>query len=105
MTTNQREARTGFGKNSKLRISASPKRPETSFFNVPALPPNIVPGQVDVLPAQRRQVSQHTLVGQLASFAQGLRRPIKVHGIPQHDGGRYGCIWVPSRAIFNSRFW
>ena len=27
-------------------------------------------------------------IGQLAGFAQGLRRPFKVHGIPQHDGGR-----------------
>jgi len=56
-------APTEFGKNSTLRISASPKRTEFSLFNVPALRPNIVPGQVDVFPAQRRQVSQHAVVG------------------------------------------
>lgn len=57
-------APTEFGKNSTLRISACPKRTESTRFMVTALPPNIVPGQVDVLPAQRRQVSQHVVVGQ-----------------------------------------
>ena len=80
-------APTEFGKNSTLRISAGPKRPKFFLFNVPALPPKIVPGQVGVLPAQRRQVSQHAVVIQLAGFAQGLRRPFKVHGVPQHVGG------------------
>ena len=45
-------AQTELGKNSTLRISASSKPPESSFFNVPALLPNIVSGQVDVLPAR-----------------------------------------------------
>lgn len=55
-------APTEFGKNTTLRISAGPKRPKFFLFNVPALPPKIVPGQVGVLPAQRRQVSQHAVV-------------------------------------------
>ena len=31
----------------------------------------------------------HTWVGLVAGFAQGLRCPLQVDGVPQHDGRRH----------------
>jgi hypothetical protein len=44
------------GKNRTLRFSELPQRPEFPVFQLAALPPNVIAGQVDVLPAQWRKV-------------------------------------------------
>lgn len=46
------------GKNRTLRFSELPQRPEFPVFQLAALPPNVIAGQVDVLPAQWRKVLQ-----------------------------------------------
>ena len=42
------------GSQSTLRLSDDVKSPELPVFDLPALPPDVVTGQVDVLPAQQR---------------------------------------------------
>lgn len=46
------------GKNRTLSLAEHPQRPELALFDLLALLPDVVAGQVDVLPAQWRQVLQ-----------------------------------------------
>ena len=49
--------------------------------------PDVVAGQIDVFPAQRREVGQKPVVNGLTLVAQAADGPFQVHGVPQHDGG------------------
>jgi hypothetical protein len=44
------------GKNRTLSLGEHPEQPELTLFNQLVLPPDVVAGQVDVLPAQGRQM-------------------------------------------------
>jgi len=46
------------GKNRTLSLGEHPERPELTLLNQLVLPPDVVAGQVDVLPAQGRQMRQ-----------------------------------------------
>ena len=48
--------------------------------------PDIVAGQVDVLPAQRREMRQE-MFGDIFRLAQGGDRSFEVSGVPQDDRG------------------
>ena len=50
------------GKYRTLRLGRLSERPESALFDRLALPPEVVAGQADVLPPQRRQVRQQCLV-------------------------------------------
>jgi hypothetical protein len=41
-----------------------------------------------MLPAERRQVLENSGIDSLASLAQGVRRPLQIDGISEHDGRR-----------------
>lgn len=55
------------------------------MLNLLVLPPDVVAGQVDVLPAQRREMWQQSLVDVLARVPQPLDGPLQVDGVPQDD--------------------
>ena len=49
----------------------------------------VIAGQVDMLPTQRRQVPQQPFIDTMAVAAQRVRRPLQVDRVPQHDGRRH----------------
>src|SRR5215203_509274 len=49
--------------------------------------PEIVAGQVDVLPAERGDVSQQSVRNDLATAAQGVESPLEIDGVPEGDCG------------------
>src|SRR3712207_512039 len=53
---------------------------------VPA--PEVVAGEVDVLPAERRDMGEQRAGDDLPPTAQDLQRAGEVDGVPQSDGGR-----------------
>ncbi|VTQ74923.1 transcriptional regulator [Pseudomonas aeruginosa] len=61
-----------FGKNRTLRFSGHSQRSELPVLQPAALPPDVIAGQVNVLPAQRRQVLQQFAVHRLARVAHRM---------------------------------
>ena len=55
------------------------------MFDLFVLLPDIVAGQVDVLPAQGRKMPQKRLVDIPAVFAQCLNRPLHINRIPKDN--------------------
>jgi hypothetical protein len=47
--------------------------------------PDVIAGEIDVLPAERRQVEEK-VIGNILRLAQSSNRAIKVAGVPQGDG-------------------
>jgi len=48
--------------------------------------PDVVAGEIDVLPPERRQVSEK-VIGHVLGLAQGSDRAAQIAGVPQGDGG------------------
>ena len=66
------------------------KRPEPPGAELRAAAPQVVSGQVDVLPTQRRQVLQQVRIHEMALVArERTRGAVEIDRVPQHDGGRY----------------
>ena len=57
------------------------------MFNLFVLPPDVIAGQVDVLPAQRREVWQQRPRRRPARVPQRLHRALQIDRVPEHDGG------------------
>ena len=57
------------GKNRTLSLGEHPERPKFTLLDQLVLPPDVVAGQVDVLPAQGRQMRQQLLIDVLPSVA------------------------------------
>ena len=51
--------------------------------------PEVIAGQVDVLPAERRQVLQQAVIDGWPWPTQGVRGPLQIDRVPQHDGRRH----------------
>ena len=51
--------------------------------------PDVVAREIDVFPAQRRQVGQKPVVNVLTLLAQAADGPFQVHGVPEYDSGYY----------------
>jgi hypothetical protein len=51
--------------------------------------PDVIAGQIDVLPSQRRQELQQAVIDVLVMSSQSNDRPIQIDRIPQDDGGRH----------------
>lgn len=66
-----------------------PYRPEFPVFQLAALPPDVIACQVDVLPAQRRQVLIQVGIHRLPGVGQPLGCPLQVGRVPQQNGGRH----------------
>jgi hypothetical protein len=49
--------------------------------------PGVVAGQVDVLPAERPDMSEEAVVGDVAVLAEPLRGELEIAAVPQHNGG------------------
>ena len=47
--------------------------------------PDVIPGQVDVFPAQRRQVGDQVVGDHLSTLAQRLDGAFEVDRVPEHD--------------------
>jgi len=65
------------------------QRPELARADLGAAAPEVIAGQIDVLPAQRRQVLQQRLIDGMAVTAQRMRRTLQVDRVPQHNGRRH----------------
>jgi hypothetical protein len=65
------------------------QRSELIRADLGAATPEVIAGQVDVLPAQRRQVLQQAAIDGLAVATQGVRRPLQTDRVPQHDSRRH----------------
>jgi len=49
--------------------------------------PEVIAGQVDVLPADRREMGEQRIRNRLALPAQKIKRPAEIHRVPERDGG------------------
>ena len=58
-----------FGINRTLRFSAAAYRSKLAVLNLPVLPPDVITSQIDVLPAQRRQILQQSIMDGFAGLA------------------------------------
>jgi len=47
--------------------------------------PDVVAGEIDVLPPERRQVGEKA-IGNVVGLAQGSDRAVQIAGVPQSDG-------------------
>jgi len=70
------------GLQSTLRVGERPQSPELARLGPGAAAPEVVAGQVDVLPAQRRQVSKQRVVDGPTVGPQGGDSTLQVHGVP-----------------------
>lgn len=77
------------GLQSTLRCTERAKRPVLSRSDHPVLLPDVVARQVDVFPAERRQVPAQRFVQLLIVSLKRTNRPFRVHSVPQHDGRRH----------------
>jgi len=50
------------------------------------LTPDVIAGQMNVFPAERRELLQQGVIDGLATIRDGLNRPLQIHGIPSHHG-------------------
>ena len=76
------------GKNCTLSSGKHPERPELARYACTILPPDVVAREVDVFPAERRQVPKQTFVPGWIASPYGMSRPFQVHGVPEHNGRR-----------------
>src|SRR5215210_1904018 len=67
---------------------ATAQRPEPVRAKVGVGAPEVIAGEVDVLPAERREVGEQGIWHRLAAAAQGILRATEIDGVPQGDGGR-----------------
>jgi len=49
--------------------------------------PEVIAGQVDVLPADRREMGEQRIRNRLALPAQNIEHPAEIHRVPERDGG------------------
>ena len=49
--------------------------------------PEVIAGQVDVLPADRRKMGEQRIRNRLALPTQNIERPAEIHRVPERDGG------------------
>src|SRR3954469_19508771 len=67
---------------------ATAQRPEPVRAKVGVGAPEVIAGEVDVLPAERREVSEQRIRHRLATTIQGVQRAAEIDGVPQGDGSR-----------------
>src|SRR3954453_12263065 len=67
---------------------ATAQRPEPVQAKVGVGAPEVIAGEVDVLPAERREVSEQRIWHRLATTMQGVQRAVEIDGVPQGDGSR-----------------
>ncbi len=70
------------GKYRTLRIGKRTERTEFAPLDLFALSPGIIAGQIDVFPAQGRQVRQQSVIYGLIMRLQTLHRSFQIDGIP-----------------------
>ena len=63
------------------------ERPESALCEPVSLP-LVVPGEIDVLPAERGEVLEQLGIDRLTVACEALDRPFDVHGIPERNRGR-----------------
>src|SRR3954454_13404751 len=67
---------------------ATAQRPEPVWAKVRFGAPQVITGEVDVLPAERREMGEQRIRHRLATTMQGVLRTAEIDGVPQGDGGR-----------------
>ena len=79
----------GGRRRSTLSLGEWSQGPEFARLHLPILRPDVIPGQVDVLPAQRREVLEQGLIHGLAVLPDRANRPLQIDRVPEHDGRRH----------------
>ena len=69
-------------------MAAAAERPEAVRAEDAAGTPEVVAGEVDVLPAERRDMGEQGVGNDLAAAAQGVQGAAEVDRVPQRDGSR-----------------
>lgn len=67
-----------------LRLSRGQRSqwPELARADLGIAAPEVIAGQVDVLPAERRQVLQQAVIDGLTVATQGVRGPLQIDRVP-----------------------
>ena len=63
------------------------KQPKTVRAEAGVGIPEVIAGQVDVLPADRREMGEQRIRNRLALPAKKIKRPAEIHCVPERDGG------------------
>lgn len=69
-----------------LRAREGAQGAELAFLDLLALPPDVVPCQVDMLPSQRRQMPNQLIVHRVAMSFEALYCPLQIDRVPEDDG-------------------
>src|SRR3954453_23634967 len=67
---------------------ATPQRPEPVWAKVGVGAPEVIAREVDMLPAERREVDEQRIRHRVATAMQGVQCAAEINGVPQGDGGR-----------------
>src|SRR4051812_8069521 len=67
---------------------ATPQRPEPVWAKVGVGAPEVIAREVDMLPAERREVDEQRIRHRVATAMQGVQCAPEITGVPQGDGGR-----------------
>lgn len=68
-------------------MTAAAEWPEAVRAEAHALPPKVVTGEVNVLPAKRGEVGEQRVRHRLAAVAQCVECAAEVDRVPRRDGG------------------
>ena len=63
------------------------KQPKTVRAEACVGIPEVIAGQIDVLPPDRREMGEQRIRNRLALPAQKIKRPAEIHRVPERDGG------------------
>ena len=67
---------------------ATAQRPEPVWAKVGVGAPEVIAREVDMLPAERREVDEQRIRHRVATAMQGVQCAAEINGVPQGDGGR-----------------
>ena len=76
-------------KNRTLSWLQRSRRSELTCADLGAAAPQVIAGQIDVLPAERRQVLQQGVIDGMAVATHRVRCTLQINRIPQNDGRRH----------------
>src|SRR3954452_47172 len=67
---------------------ATAQRPEPVWAKVGVGAPEVIAREVDMLPAERREVDEQRIRHRVATAMQGVQCAAEINGVPKGDGAR-----------------
>ena len=83
-----------------LSLGKRPEGPEFPLLDPPVLPPDVIAGQVDVLPPQLRHVLQETFINGFAMILEASPEETEIYVRQRSLAGRHETTTaIPARSL------